>query len=57
MLLFGSIFKCLDPILTISAVLNYKSPFLIPFGRESEANFAIKNKFKEGADHGYKLYR
>ncbi len=44
MILFGSIFKCLDPLLTISAILNYRSPFSIPFG---ESNIAIKNKFKE----------
>ncbi|RIA92801.1 P-loop containing nucleoside triphosphate hydrolase protein [Glomus cerebriforme] len=57
MLLFGSIFKCLDPILTISAILNYKSPFLIPFGRESEADIVIKNKFKEGESDLLTMYK
>ncbi|KAF2070679.1 hypothetical protein CYY_008005 [Polysphondylium violaceum] len=30
MLLFGCIFRCIDPILTIAAVLSSKSPFLNP---------------------------
>ncbi|RHZ54344.1 hypothetical protein Glove_428g91 [Diversispora epigaea] len=45
MLLFGSIFRCLDPILTIAAILSYKSPFITPFGRESEFN-AARKKFE-----------
>lgn len=57
MILFGSIFKVLDPILTISAILNYKSPFLIPFGRESEAEIVIKSKFKEGESDLLTMYK
>ncbi|KAF9432044.1 ATP-dependent RNA helicase dhx29 [Entomortierella beljakovae] len=45
MILFGSIFKCLDPILTIAAMLSFKSPFVTPFGAEGEAD-AAKAKFK-----------
>ncbi|KAG0346255.1 hypothetical protein BG004_002057 [Podila humilis] len=45
MILFGSIFKCLDPILTIAAMLSYKSPFVTPFGAEAEAD-AAKQQFK-----------
>jgi len=45
MILFGSIFKCLDPILTIAAMLSFKSPFVTPFGAESEAD-AAKARFK-----------
>ncbi|KAF9108800.1 ATP-dependent RNA helicase dhx29 [Mortierella sp. AM989] len=45
MILFGSIFKCLDPILTIAAMLSFKSPFVTPFGAEDEAD-AAKAKFK-----------
>jgi len=30
MLLFGAMFKCLDPILTIAACLSFKSPFVVP---------------------------
>ncbi|KAF9964282.1 hypothetical protein BGZ70_006684 [Mortierella alpina] len=45
MILFGSIFKCLDPILTIAAMLSFKSPFVTPFGAENEAD-AAKARFK-----------
>ncbi|KAG0002207.1 ATP-dependent RNA helicase dhx29 [Entomortierella chlamydospora] len=45
MILFGSIFKCLDPILTIAAMLSFKSPFVTPFGAEDEAD-AAKARFK-----------
>lgn len=34
MILFGVIFSCLDPILSIVASLDYKEPFLIPLGKE-----------------------
>ncbi|CAG8519373.1 1074_t:CDS:10 [Funneliformis mosseae] len=54
MILFGSIFKCLDPILTISAILNYKSPFLISFG---ESNIDIKNEFKEDGSDLLTIYK
>lgn len=40
MILFGAIFKCLDPILTIAAALSFKSPFVRPFGKEDEADAA-----------------
>ncbi|KAG1404697.1 hypothetical protein G6F60_004143 [Rhizopus arrhizus] len=40
MILFGAIFRCLDPILTIAAALSFKSPFVRPFGKEYEADRA-----------------
>ncbi|KAF9103570.1 ATP-dependent RNA helicase dhx29 [Mortierella sp. GBA35] len=45
MILFGSIFKCLDPVLTVAAMLSFKSPFVTPFGAEDEAD-AAKARFK-----------
>lgn len=45
MILFGAIFRCLDPILTIAAALSYKSPFVRPFGKEDEADNA-RARFK-----------
>ncbi|KAG0235609.1 hypothetical protein BGW41_000710 [Actinomortierella wolfii] len=45
MILFGAIFKCLDPILTIAAMLSFKPPFVTPFGLEDEVD-AAKAKFK-----------
>ncbi|KAK9888069.1 hypothetical protein WA026_000344 [Henosepilachna vigintioctopunctata] len=37
MLLFGAIFNCLQPILNIAIILEYKDPFIIPFRKENEA--------------------
>lgn len=38
MLVFASLFQCLDPVLTVAAGLSgIKSPFLAPFGKEAEA--------------------
>lgn len=31
LMLFGAIFRCLDPALTIAATLSYKSPFVCTF--------------------------
>ncbi|KIL70700.1 hypothetical protein M378DRAFT_194963 [Amanita muscaria Koide BX008] len=44
-LLIATLFRCLDPALTIAATLNSKSPFLSPLGLEQEADRA-KNSFK-----------
>jgi ATP-dependent RNA helicase DHX57 len=37
MLLFGSIFGCLDPILTIASIMSLKSPFASPMEKREEA--------------------
>ncbi|WVQ72381.1 hypothetical protein IAR50_001933 [Cryptococcus sp. DSM 104548] len=47
-LLVAAMYGCLDPALTIAATLNSKSPFVTPFGFESQARaakagFAIGN--------------
>jgi len=39
-LLIATLFRCLDPALTIAAALNSKSPFVSPFGFEQEADRA-----------------
>lgn len=46
-LLTASLFRCLDPALTIAATLNSKSPFLTPFGKEDEAH-RQKMSFRTG---------
>lgn len=46
-LLMATVFKCLDPALTIAAALNSKSPFISPLGREEEAERA-KAAFRVG---------
>uniref|UniRef100_A0A8D0GNK2 RNA helicase n=1 Tax=Sphenodon punctatus TaxID=8508 RepID=A0A8D0GNK2_SPHPU len=48
LMLFGAIFRCLDPALTIAASLAFKSPFVSPWDKREEANkkkleFAIGN--------------
>ncbi|KAI0361784.1 P-loop containing nucleoside triphosphate hydrolase protein [Trametes cingulata] len=47
-ILVATLFRCLDPALTIAATLNSKSPFLTPLGLEQEAekakmSFRIEN--------------
>ncbi|KAF2369076.1 Helicase-associated domain [Trinorchestia longiramus] len=34
MLLMSSIFSCVDPVLTVAAVLSFKEPFVMPLGKE-----------------------
>lgn len=46
-LLIATLFRCLDPALTIAATLNSKSPFLTPLGLEQEAERA-KLSFRTG---------
>ncbi|XP_051867691.1 putative ATP-dependent RNA helicase DHX57 isoform X2 [Pristis pectinata] len=38
LMLFGAIFRCLDPALTIAASLAFKSPFVAPWDKREEAN-------------------
>ena len=47
-LLIATVFRCLDPALTIAATLNSKSPFLTPLGLEAEAEKA-KSSFRVGS--------
>ncbi|KAM9317170.1 putative ATP-dependent RNA helicase DHX57 [Gastrophryne carolinensis] len=48
LMLFGAIFRSLDPALTIAASLAFKSPFVCPWDKKEEANkkkqeFAVAN--------------
>ncbi|XP_040284062.1 ATP-dependent DNA/RNA helicase DHX36 isoform X1 [Bufo bufo] len=38
MILFGALFCCLDPVLTIAASLSFKDPFVIPLGKDKLAD-------------------
>ncbi|XP_067138666.1 ATP-dependent DNA/RNA helicase DHX36-like [Centruroides vittatus] len=38
MILFGAMFSCLDPILTVAVSLNFKDAFIIPLGKEQLAD-------------------
>ena len=52
MLIFASIFKCLDPVLTIAATMSVKSPFVAPMSKQEQADKA-KRRFarEELSDH------
>ncbi|PWA37316.1 RNA helicase family protein [Artemisia annua] len=43
MLLMGSIFQCVNPILTIAAALASRSPFVLPINRKQEADEAKRS--------------
>ncbi|KAH9944510.1 P-loop containing nucleoside triphosphate hydrolase protein [Epithele typhae] len=49
-LLIATLFRCLDPALTIAATLNSKSPFLTPLGCEAEAERAKLSFRVENSD-------
>uniref|UniRef100_A0A1A9WLD3 Putative ATP-dependent RNA helicase DHX57 n=1 Tax=Glossina brevipalpis TaxID=37001 RepID=A0A1A9WLD3_9MUSC len=44
LIIFGTIFQCLDSTLTIAACLSHKSPFVSPFNKRTEAE-ARKREF------------
>jgi ATP-dependent RNA helicase DHX36 len=43
MLLMGSIFKCLNPALTIAAALAHRDPFVLPINRKEDADEAKRS--------------
>ncbi|KAJ4486298.1 P-loop containing nucleoside triphosphate hydrolase protein [Lentinula aciculospora] len=49
-LLTATLFRCLDPALTIAAALNSKSPFLTPFGLKQDADRAKASFKSENSD-------
>jgi hypothetical protein len=51
MMLFGSIFRCLDPVLTIAAGLASRSPFVSPFDKREEADKAHRAFAVPRSDH------
>jgi len=55
-LLIATLFRCLDPALTIAAALNSKSPFMRPFGWEREAD-AAKAVFVTGGSDFLTLHK
>jgi ATP-dependent RNA helicase DHX36 len=48
MMLYGAMFSCLDPVLTIAAGVGFRSPFLAPMDRRDEADQA-KRRIAENA--------
>jgi len=48
LVLYGCFFRCLDPALTLAAVLSNRDPFMSPLAVKEEAN-AIKNSWSPGS--------
>lgn len=44
MILFGAVFRCLDPILIIAAIMSFKSPFYSPMEQRDEARKYVSEK-------------
>lgn len=51
MMIFGCIFRCLDPILTIAAAISYRSPFVAPMEKREEADKAKQTFCNDKSDH------
>ncbi|XP_078378634.1 uncharacterized protein LOC144661700 [Oculina patagonica] len=43
MIIYGAIFRCLDPVLTIAAGLSYKDPFVSPLNWREQADQSRRN--------------
>lgn len=43
MLILGSIFNCLDPIMTIVAGLSLRDPFLMPFDKKDVSHLTFSD--------------
>lgn len=51
MMIYGALFQCTDPALTIAASMSARSPFVSPFDKRDEADAARKEFAMEGSDH------
>ncbi|RFU29894.1 hypothetical protein B7463_g6443, partial [Scytalidium lignicola] len=47
LIILGSIFKCVDAVVTIAAILSSKSPFSAPFGARAQAD-TVRLAFRRG---------
>lgn len=55
MILLGAIFSCLDPILSIAATLDFKEPYVLPVGRERDAD-RKRRELANGIQSDHLLY-
>ena len=51
MVIYGSLFGCTDPAITVAASMAARSPFVSPFDKREEADAARKKFATEGSDH------
>ena len=50
MMLYGAIFRALEPVLIIASSLAFRSPFFSPFDKREQAD-AVKKSFDSASDH------
>ena len=43
MLLMGSLFSCIEPVLTIAAGLAHRDPFILPMDKKEQADEVKRN--------------
>jgi HrpA-like RNA helicase len=51
LIIYGALFGCVDPTLTIAALMSSKSPFISSFDNRESADEARKHFATEGSDH------
>lgn len=51
LIIYGALFGCVEPALTIAAAMSLKSPFLSPFDNRDAADEARRTFSIEGSDH------
>lgn len=51
MMIYGALFGCVDPMLTLASAMSARSPFMSPFDQRQQADEARKNFSVEGSDH------
>jgi HrpA-like RNA helicase len=51
MMIYGSLFGCVDAALTVAASMSARSPFVSPFDKRDQADAARKEFAAEGSDH------
>lgn len=47
LVLYGTVFRCLDMAVTVAAILSSKSPFVTPFGQRAQAD-AVRLAYRRG---------
>lgn len=51
MMIYGALFQCIDPALTIAASMSARSPFVSPFDKRDAADAARQEFATENSDH------
>ena len=51
MMIYGALFNCVDPALTIAAAMSARNPFMSPFDKRDEADARRKEFSTENSDH------